>query len=106
VKNRVTPINDTIKILIHWMIDKNNNNIRVFIVLQVFKECSYFYISVIGVVGSKQAKLAFFVHQSAFSVLKSCRILRGRHTDTDNNTFDIERKKIDTDTDNNTFDIE
>jgi hypothetical protein len=79
------------------MNNKFKNNIRVFIVSQVSKECSYFASSskdsLKRVVVSKQAKQAFFGRRSAFPVLKSCRILRRTNNDTDkNNNFDTEQK--------------
>jgi hypothetical protein len=93
--------NDTIKIIIHWMIDKyNNNNIRVFKELKVSKESSHFVISSkdrLHRVGSY--KQEFFGGRSAFPELKSCRIPR-RHTDKDTDIdiddkeFDIKRKIV------------
>ncbi len=73
-----------------------NNNIRVFIVLEVSKECSSFCNSfkdrlnrVDRVVGSKQV---FSTDKTRFPVLKSCRILRRLDDDDDDDDNDNNSK--------------
>jgi hypothetical protein len=77
-----------------------NNNIRVFIVLQVPKEYIYFGISSKDsfhkLADFKQAKRVFFGCRNAFPVLKSCRILR-RPSDIDNKDIIIDDKDFDFD---------
>jgi hypothetical protein len=76
-----------------------NNNVFIFTELQVFKECSYFYISFKDSFECRTTVSLVFtqfsIDKAHFLVLKSCRILC-KHTDNNNNnTSPIKEYKID-----------